>query len=386
MGPLRGRTIIELAGVGPAPFAGMMLADMGATVIRVDRTAASDLGLPDKSPELDVLARGRRSIAIDMKSPKGVAVVDRLVQRADALIEGFRPGVLERLGLNPERLLALQPKLVVGRMTGFGQTGPLADRAGHDINYISLSGALHAIGRAGHQPTPPLNLVGDFGGGGMLLAFGLVCAMLEADRSGHGQVVDAAMVDGSATLMAMMFGFHAGGQWRDERGVNALDSGAPWYDTYETLDGKWIAVGAIERRFYDLLLQGLGLDPAVLPKQHDRKQWPQLRQVFATQFREKTRDAWTDIFAATDACVTPVLSLAEVPNHPHNAARAMMIVQADVFQPAPSPRFSRTPPVAGPIARAPGSASREILREFGFTGDDIAALEADGTVVQAMGA
>jgi alpha-methylacyl-CoA racemase len=296
MGPLQGFTVIELAGIGPAPFAGMVLSDMGATVIRVDRREAADLGLPGRSPKFDVLGRGRRSIAVDLKSAEGIAVVKRLAVKADALIEGFRPGVLERLGLGPDILASLNAKLVVGRMTGFGQSGPMADRAGHDINYISLTGALHAIGRAGQPPVVPLNLIGDFGGGGMLLAFGVVAALLEASRSGKGQVVDAAMVDGAAYLMAMIFGMRSTGQWQDARGVNILDSGAPWYDVYETADAKYMAVGAIEARFYHELLHGLGLAGEDLPKQHDRQRWPELRARFTALFKAKPRDAWAQIF------------------------------------------------------------------------------------------
>ena len=274
MGPLAGYRIIEMAGIGPAPFAAMLLADMGAEVIRVDRREAADLGLPGREPKFEVLHRGRRSVALDVKAEAGRDVVKRLAAKADAIIEGFRPGVMERLGLGPDALLGLNPKLVFGRMTGFGQDGPLAQAAGHDINYIALAGVLHAIGRKGEAPVPPLNLVGDFGGGGMFLAFGVVCALLEAQKSGKGQVVDAAMVDGSATLMALMYGMFAQGTWRDERGVNVLDTGAPWYDTYQTKDGKWLSVGAIEARFYEEFVERLGLKMSELPKQHDRSGWP----------------------------------------------------------------------------------------------------------------
>src|SRR5262245_54714192 len=277
MGPLAGYRIIEMAGIGPAPFAAMLLADMGAEVIRVDRREAADLGLPGKEPKFEVLHRGRRSLSLDVKSDAGRGVVLRLAGKADALIEGFRPGVMERLGLGPDALGGVNPKLVFGRMTGFGQDGPLAQRAGHDINYIALAGVLHGIGRRGEAPVPPLNLIGDFGGGGMFLAFGVVCALIEARQSGKGQVVDTAMVDGVAYLMAMFHGLYAQGYWRDARGENTLDGGAPWYDTYRTKDGKHVAVGAIEGRFYDELLQKLGLDGAKLPSQHDRQAWPRLR-------------------------------------------------------------------------------------------------------------
>jgi alpha-methylacyl-CoA racemase len=380
MGPLKGFTIIELAGIGPAPFAGMVLADMGATVIRVDRREAADLGLPGRSPKFDVLARGRRSLAVELKSAEGIAVVKRLVGKADALIEGFRPGVIERLGLGPDVLSALNPKLVIGRMTGFGQHGPLADRAGHDINYIALTGALHAIGRQGQAPVPPLNLVGDFGGGGMLLALGVVAALLETSRSGKGQVVDAAMVDGAAYLMAIIYGLRSGGQWQDERGVNVLDTGAPWYDVYETADGKFIALGAIEGRFYQELLQGLGLAGEDLPKQHDRKRWPDLRARFASVIKERTRDAWAAVFADKDACVTPVLSLDEVAKHPHMAARAVMASADGVTAPAPAPRFSRTASEAGAPARGPGADGAAVLEDFGFSTAEIADLSTRGII------
>ena len=280
MGPLAGFRIIEMAGIGPAPFAATLLADMGAEVIRIDRREAADLGLPGREPKFDVLHRGRRSIALDVKAEAGRAVVKQLVAKADAIIEGFRPGVMERLGLGPEELLALNPKLVFGRMTGFGQDGPLAQAAGHDINYIALAGVLHAIGRKGGPPVPPLNLVGDFGGGGMFLAFGVLCGLLEAQKSGKGQVVDAAMVDGAAYLLAGIYGLYSQGSWADERGVNFVDSGAPWYDVYQTKDGKWLSVGAIEKRFYEELVEKLGLAAAGLPKQHDRKGWPILREQF----------------------------------------------------------------------------------------------------------
>jgi alpha-methylacyl-CoA racemase len=344
MGPLAGYRIVEMAGIGPAPFAAMLLADMGAEVIRVDRREAADLGLPGRDVKFDVLHRGRRSIAVDVKVEAGREVVERLAAKADAIIEGFRPGVMERLGLGPDALLAINPKLVFGRMTGFGQDGPLAQAAGHDIDYIALAGVLHAIGRKGEAPVPPLNLVGDFGGGGMFLAFGVLCALLEAQRSGEGQVVDAAMVDGSATLMALMFGLFAQGAWKDERGVNVLDTGAPWYDTYRTRDGKWLAGGAIEKRFYEAFVRRLGLDPGELPKQHDRSGWPELRRRFAEAIAARTRDEWERVFAGSDACVAPVLALGEVARHPHNAARGTFVEREGVLQPAPAPRFSRSAP------------------------------------------
>jgi alpha-methylacyl-CoA racemase len=380
MGPLKGFVVIELAGIGPAPFAGMMLADMGATVIRVDRREAADLGIPGRSPKFDVLGRGCQTIAVDLKSAEGIGIVERLVAKADALIEGFRPGVIERLGLGPDVLMAANPKLVIGRMTGFGQSGPMADRAGHDINYISLTGALHAIGRAGQAPVPPLNLVGDFGGGGMLLAFGVVAALLETSRSGQGQVVDAAMVDGAAYLMGIIFGLRSAGQWQDQRGVNILDTGAPWYDVYETADGKYMAVGAIEARFYQELLQGLGLAGADLPKQHDRKRWPELREKFTAVFKTRTRDAWTAVFAGKDACVTPVLSLDEAPVDPHMAARQVFQTVDGVTAPMPAPRFSRTTAEVGGFAHPPGADTETVLANFGFSAAEIKDLSARGVV------
>ena len=296
MGPLAGFRIIEMAGIGPAPFAATLLADMGAEVIRVDRREAADLGLPGREPKYDVLHRGRRSLAVDLKTEAGCAIVKKLATKADALIEGFRPGVLERLGLAPEELQKLNPKLVIGRMTGFGQDGPMASNAGHDINYIALAGVLHMIGRKGDRPVPPLNLVGDFGGGGMFLAFGVVCALLEAQKSGKGQVVDAAMVDGAAYLAAGIFGLYSQGSWADERGVNFIDGGAPYYDVYTTKDGKWLSVGAIEKRFFEELVEKLGLKLAELPKQHDRKGWPELRRRFTEAIASKTRAEWERIF------------------------------------------------------------------------------------------
>jgi alpha-methylacyl-CoA racemase len=380
MGPLAGYRIIEMAGIGPGPFTAMLLADMGAEVIRVDRREAADLGMPGREPRFEVLNRGRPSLAVDLKSEAGRSVVKRLVPKADALIEGFRPGVMERLGLGPADLLALNSKLVFGRMTGFGQDGPMASVAGHDIDYIALSGALHAIGRKGERPVPPLNLVGDFGGGGMFLAFGVVCALLEAQKSGKGQVVDAAMVDGAAYLMGLMYGMHAQGVWSDTRGVNVLDTGAPWYDTYETKDGKWLAVGAIEARFYAELLQRLGLDAANLPKQHDRKRWGELRQVFTETIKSRTRTEWEKAFEGSDACVAPILSLAEVDQHPHNAARGTFVTRDGVKQPAPAPRFSRTQCEIGAPPRPRGADSEAVLSRWGFSGDEIKDLVAQGIV------
>jgi alpha-methylacyl-CoA racemase len=380
MGPLAGFRIIEMAGIGPAPFAATLLADMGAEIIRVDRREAADLGLPGREPRFEVLHRGRRSLSLDVKSEAGLGIVKRLAAKADALIEGFRPGVMERLGLGPDELAKINPKLVFGRMTGFGQDGPLAPRAGHDINYIALAGVLHAIGRKGEAPVPPLNLVGDFGGGGMFLAFGVVCALLEAQKSGKGQVVDAAMVDGAAYLMALMYGMHSQGAWRDERGVNVLDTGAPWYNVYETRDGKWLAVGAIEQRFYEEFVEGVGLKLADLPRQHDRKGWPELARRFAEAIKARTRDEWEAVFEGSDACVSPVLALGEVGRHPHNAARGTFLERDGVVQPGPAPRFSRTVSEMGSPPRARGADSEAILRDWGFAAGEIDGLRSAGVI------
>lgn len=380
MGPLKGLRVIEMAGIGPAPFCGMLLADMGAEVIRVDRREKTDLGLPGREPRFDVLHRGRKSVAVDVKTEDGCNVVRRLAANADALIEGFRPGVMERLGLDPDQLIAANPKLVFGRMTGFGQDGPMAPRAGHDVNYIALSGALHAIGRKGEAPVPPLNLVGDFGGGGMFLAFGVVCALLEAQKSGKGQVVDAAMVDGSATLMAGIYGMYAQGSWKEERGVNVLDTGAHYYNVYETKDGKWVSIGAIEQRFYADLLQRLGLAGEQLPKQHDKAHWPALTKRLAEIFRTKTRAEWERVFEGSDACFAPVLSFSEVANHPHNAARNAFVMRDGVLQPSPAPRFSRTVPEMGAPPRDIGADTNDVLASFGFASSEITDLTKRGIV------
>ncbi|MFM1987145.1 MAG: hypothetical protein RJA99_102 [Pseudomonadota bacterium] len=378
MGPLHGVRVLEFEAIGPGPFCGMMLADLGADVLRVDRPADARAGL-GRDRWYDLMHRGRRSVTLDLKSPEGVEAACRLADRADALVEGFRPGVMERLGLGPDVLLARNPRLVYGRMTGWGQDGPLAPRAGHDIDYIALTGALHAIGRAGEAPVPPLNLVGDFGGGGMLLAFGIACGLVEAQRSGRGQVVDAAMVDGASSLATMFHGMMAAGRWDGTaRGVNALDGGAPWYDTYETRDGRHVAVGAIEPQFYALLLKGLGLEGGSLPAQHDRSGWPVLRARFAEVFRTRTRDEWAAVFEGVDACVAPVLDFTEARAHPHNVARGTFVEVAGLAQPAPAPRFSRTP---GAIRGAPperGQGGRAALADWGFDAGAVDALEALG--------
>ena len=374
MGPLSGIRIIELAGIGPGPFCGMMLSDMGAEVIRVDRPA------PGRPAPKDVLVRNRRSIAVDLKNPKGVETVLRLVEGADGLFEGFRPGVTERLGLGPDDCMARNEKLVYGRMTGWGQDGPMAQAAGHDINYIGLSGALHAIGRNGESPVPPLNLVGDFGGGGMLLAYGMVCALLEATRSGKGQVVDAAMVDGAASLMAMFFSFAAQGGFTDQRGTNLLDGGAHFYDTYETADGEHVCIGSIEPQFYALLVEKAGLDPETFAPQMDRAAWPDLKAKLAEVFKAKTREEWREIMEGTDVCFAPVLSIFEAPEHPHNKARSTFVEVDGIMQPAPSPRFSRTEAAILGAAPAAGADSAGVLADFGFSADEIEALTAAGAV------
>jgi alpha-methylacyl-CoA racemase len=378
-GPLAGFRIIEIAGIGPGPFCAMMLADLGAEVLRVDRAEKAKLPrMP--GPNLDFLARGRRCIAVDLKSPAGIEVVMRLVEKSDGLIEGFRPGVMERLGLGPDACIARNPGLVYGRMTGWGQEGPLAKVAGHDLNYIALTGALHAIGRPDTPPPPPLNLVGDFGGGGLLLAYGILAALLERTKSGKGQVVDAAMVDGAAALMAIIFGAHASGWWKDERWSNMLDGGAHFYDCYETKDGKYVSIGAIEPQFYAILLDKLGLAGEDLPKQMDRSAWPKLKERFTALFKTKTRDEWCRIMEGTDICFAPVLSLAESPEHPHMKARGTFVEVDGVRQPGPAPRFSRT---AAKIERPPahpGEHTDEALAEWGFAAAEIAELRKGGAI------
>jgi len=377
MGPLSGLKIIELAGIGPGPFCGMMLADMGAEVVRVER-----LSNAQDAPK-DVLARNRRSIALDLKSEAGVEAVLRLVDGADGLFEGFRPGVTERLGLGPDVCLARNKRLVYGRMTGWGQEGPLAQAAGHDINYIGLAGALHAIGRAGERPVPPLNLVGDFGGGGMLLAFGMVCGMLETARSGEGQVIDAAMVDGTASLMAMFLSFAAGGGFSDQRGTNLLDGGAHFYDTYATKDDKHICIGSIEPQFYALLIEKAGLDPSQYAPQMDAAQWPVLKADLTKVFLTKTRDEWCEIMEGTDVCFAPVLSIFEAPDHPHNRARNSFQEVDGIMQQAPAPRFSRTAAQISHGARVPGEDTVSVLKDYGFSSDEIGALGDAGVIANA---
>ncbi len=379
MGPLAGITVLEIAGIGPGPYCGMLLADLGADVIRIDRAGSVMGGDPDRPPA-DLLARGRRSVGVDLKSPEGVEVVLGLVERADALFEGFRPGVAERLGIGPGDCLARNPRLVYGRMTGWGQDGPYAPTAGHDINYISLAGALDAIGRRGEAPVPPLNLVGDFGGGGLMLAFGILAALLEAKVSGKGQVIDAAMVDGAASLMTMTHSLRAMGVWSDERGTNMLDTGAPFYDVYETADGRYVSIGSIEPQFYAELLRLTGLEGEELPWQHDRAQWPAMKERLAAVFRARTRDEWCALMEGTDVCFAPVLSIPEAVEHPHNVARGTFVEVAGIPQPGPAPRFSRTPgEIRTPPAHA-GQHTDEVLAEAGIDPDRIAKLREAGAI------
>jgi alpha-methylacyl-CoA racemase len=379
MGPLEGIRVIEIAGIGPGPFCAMMLSDMGAEVLRVDRADRVDSQRGERPPT-DVLNRGRRSIAVDLKNPQGVETVLRLVERSDALIEGFRPGVTDRLGIGPDACLARNPRLIYGRMTGWGQEGPIAQAAGHDINYISLAGVLHAIGRAGEAPVPPLNLIGDFGGGGLILAFGIACALVERGRSGQGQVIDAAMVDGAAVLMAACHGMLAGGVWKDERGTNMLDSGAHYYDAYETKDGKYVSVGSIEPQFYALLLKHTGLADEQMPDQRDQREWSRLKQRLGEIFRQKTRDEWCAIMEGSDVCFAPVLSMGEAYEHPHNVARGTFVEVGGVKQPGPAPRFSRTPAQISRPPSRPGQHTDEALADWGLSGGEIQSLRSAGAV------
>jgi len=381
MGPLAGVRIVELGGIGPAPFASMLFAEMGADVLRIRRRDKAGSSMKGYEKRHQLLNRGRPSVALDLKTPGAVALVRKLIVKSDALIEGFRPGVAERLGLGPEECLRLNEKLVYGRITGWGQEGPLAAEPGHDINYIALTGALHAIGRKNGPPVPPLNLVGDFGGGALYLAFGIMCAVYEAKVSGKGQVVDAAMIDGVSSLMTMMYGMHAAGVWTDNRGSNRLDSGTPWYDVYETSDGKWISLGCNEPQFYEALLDRLGADRSALPTdRHDRTGWPAIRTYFTRKFREKTRDEWCSIMTGCEICFAPVLSMAEAPRHPHMKARSTFVEHDGVVQPAPAPRFSRTK--AG-IRRSAGSEeppAEEVLRGWGLASADVADLRTAGVI------
>jgi alpha-methylacyl-CoA racemase len=381
-GPLSGLKVIEMVGIGPCPFAAMMLADMGADVIRIDRKP--DPNAPNPYPMLgtkfDVMARGRRSLALDLKDPRARQLLLDLVAKADILIEGFRPGVMERLGLGPAPCMERNPRLVYGRVTGWGQTGPLSQAAGHDLNYVALSGMLHAMGREGSPPSPPLNLVGDFGGGAMMLAFGVVCAALEAKNSGRGQVVDAAMTDGAALLGSMMYGLRAFGSWSDTREANLLDGGAPFYDCYACADGKFISVGAIEPQFYAQLLALTGADDPPLRKQWRQADWPELKRKFAALFATRTRDEWCALLEGTDVCFAPVLDMAEAPRHPHNAARATFVERDGVTQPAPAPRFSRTPGEIGSSPAAPGQDGAVVLEDWGWSAASVEALRRAGVL------
>jgi len=374
MGPLAGVKVLEIAALGPAPFASMMLADMGAEVLRVDRAERVVSGEHGGPPPLDLLSRGRRSVGLDLKHREGVDLLLKLVESADVLLEGFRPGVMERLGVGPGVCLARNPRIVYGRMTGWGQEGPLAQAAGHDINYIALAGALEPIGRRDDKPLPPLNLVGDFGGGGMLLAYGIACALIERGHSGKGQVVDAAMVDGAAVLMTFFHAAQQAGWWKPERGTNLLDGGAPFYDTYETSDGKYISIGAIEAKFFAELLAQLGLPSEVFPDQMDRSHWEEQRARFSAVFKTRTRDAWCELLEGTDVCFAPVLSLTEAHEHAHLRARGTFVEVAGARQPAPAPRFSRTPcRISAPPPHA-GQHTDEALADWGIPAAEITRL------------
>ena len=375
MGPLHGVRVIEIASLAPAPFACMVLSDLGADVLRVDRPTSVG-----GDAAIDPLGRGRQSIGLNLKDPAGVEVLLRLLDTADVLIEGFRPGVTERLGFGPDICLERNPGLVYGRMTGWGQEGPMAQMAGHDINYIAIAGALDPIGRAGERPLPPLNLVGDFGGGGMLLAVGVLAALYERSRSGRGQVVDAAMVDGAALLTSFIHGMRGQGFWQDARGTNLLDSGAPFYDTYETADGLHMSVGALEPQFYAALLRGLGLEGEDLPAQNDQARWPEMRARFTEVFKARTRDEWTRIFDGTDACVAPVLGLGEAPAHPHATARTGFVDIGGLTQPAPAPRFSRTAAETPAPPVRPGEHTEATLAGIGLSAAEIADLRERGAV------
>ncbi len=377
MGPLKGLKVIELAGIGPGPMCAMLLADLGADVVRVDRLEPSGLGVP-MARRIDINGRNRRSVALDVKAPAGREAVLRLVEQADVLIEGFRPGVAERLGLGPLDCRQRNPRLVYGRMTGFGQSGPLAQAAGHDLNYIALTGLLHAIGPAGGKPVPPLNLVGDYGGGALYLAFGLMAALFERQQSGLGQVVDAAMVDGAASLGSIFFGLKAAGTWPGGRGENLLDGGAPFYDTYETSDGRWVSVAALEPKFFAEFAERTGLDRRFVQRQYDRLLWPEMREAIAARMRSRTRDAWCEQLEGSDACFAPVLDFDEAPRHRHAQARGGFVTLDGVVQPGPAPRFERSTPEPPRVAPAAGAHTREVLGEAGYSAAEIDALVAAG--------
>ncbi len=370
MGPLAGCKIVEIAGIGPGQYCGMLLADMGADIARIARPGISDLGV-DLDARYDLMNRGRPTINVDMKTKAGVEFVLRLCEEADAIFEGFRPGVMEKLGLGPAACMARNERLVYGRMTGYGQDGPLATRAGHDTNYIALAGALHGIGHADRPPPVPLNLIGDFGGGGVFLAMGMLAAMLEAGKSGRGQIVDAAMIDGTSSMLTLFYGLMAAGYWQDRRESNLLDGAAPFVKVYETSDHKYVAVCAIERRFFTALLQGLGIDDIDPGEQHRRDSWAAHEEKIAAAFSTRTRDEWAEVFAGTDACATPVLSLAEAPEHPHNAARGTFVEVDGIRQPGPAPRFSRTPSEVRHGPRQAEGDLRQILSDWGLSEEEI---------------
>jgi alpha-methylacyl-CoA racemase len=373
MGPLKNIRVVELAGIGPGPMCAMLLADLGADVVRVDRIEPSRLGSPS-NPRFDPTNRGKRSIAIDLKGSQGREIIFRLIKRADVLIEGFRPGVMERLGIGPDACRAINSRLVYGRMTGFGQDGALAQAAGHDLNYIALTGALHAIGPRNGPPIPPLNLVGDYGGGALYLAFGLVSALVERQQSGLGQVVDAAMVEGAASLMSVFYGRNAAGLWSEKRGENILDGGAPYYCVYETLDGRYVSIAAIEGKFFEELAKRIGLPNSFVAGQNDRSLWPEMRQKLKAIFLAKTRDEWCALLEGTDACFAPVLSMDEAPRHKHNVSRNVFVEVGGYLQAAPTPRFSRTTnSVPSPVPGI-GAHTDELLEEIGYSAEDIAAL------------
>ena len=379
MGVLSGYKVVEFAGIGPAPMCAMLLSDMGAEVLRLDRAEDADLGVPTDA-KFNLLGRGRRSVAIDLKKQEGTEAVLKLIEQADALIEGFRPGVMERLGLGPEVCLARNPRLVFGRMTGWGQEGPLANVVGHDINYIALIGALHSIGRKDEAPVPPLNLVGDFGGGGVFLALGVVGALLETQKSGQGQVIDVAMIDGAASLMTGIYGLRAAGKWTDKRGENILDTGAHYYNVYETSDGQYLSIGSIEAKFYAELLRLTGLEKDELPHQNERAEWPALTEKLAAIFKTRTLTEWNELLEGSDICYAPVLNMADAPNHPHNKERGTFVEVAGVPQPAPAPRFSRTPSAIQRPPANPGEHTEEALRDWGFDTGELEQLRGSGAI------
>jgi alpha-methylacyl-CoA racemase len=379
-GPLAGIRVLEIGSIGPGPFCAMVLADLGADVLRVDRVSGAALVGPSADFSTELLNRGRRSVAVDLKHPGGAEVILRLVEQADALVEGFRPGVTERLGIGPDACLERNPRLVYGRMTGYGQDGPMARAVGHDLNYIAQAGVLGLIGRRGQPPTPPLSLIGDFGGGGLMLAFGILAALLERQRSGAGQVVDAAMVEGAALLATPFFGYLQTGDWSTERGANIVDSGAPYYDAYETADGRWLTVAAMEPHFYAALLELLGLAGEDLPDQNDQGAWPAMKERFAAVIRTRTRDDWCAAAEGVEACIAPVLGAGELADDPHLKARGTFVRHHGLVQPGPAPRFSRTPASLDLAPPRPGQHTAEALEDWGFSAEQVAELQDDGAV------